>query len=122
MVIGLTIYTALISKVVTHLDDYVYCNTSSKPLSIVCWLQEESSGAPYQVANHVSYANFSISHQNFLATFIKVTGLKYYQEAVKDPHWTKPIEEEIRALEKNKMWALHKLLHEKKPISCKWVY
>jgi len=92
------------------------------PLSITTRLQKESSGTPYPIANYVVCANFSVSHQNFLAAITKVTEPKYYHEAIKDQRWRDAMAEEIRALEKNGTWVLQDLPPGKKPISCKWVY
>jgi len=84
----------------TYLGDYVYNHTHSKdPLSIAHQLQDKSLGTPYPIANYVTYANFSISHQNFLTTITKVTEPKYHHEAAKDPRWRAILEEEIQALE-----------------------
>jgi len=46
-------------------------------------LKEDSSDTRYAIANYVTYANFSVSHQNFLAAITKVTEPKYYHETVK---------------------------------------
>jgi Reverse transcriptase (RNA-dependent DNA polymerase) len=38
------------------------------------------------------------------------------------PVWCTTIEEELKALEKNKTWTLMSLPKGKKPVGCKWVY
>jgi len=57
-----------------HLDDYI-CYTARKqePVALTNWLQEESLGTPYPITNYVTRANFSVSHNNFLAAIIKET-------------------------------------------------
>jgi len=106
-----------------HLDDYVCYNARAKdPFSTAHRLQEESSGMPYPIVNYVTCTNFSISHQNVLATITTVTEPRHYHKVVKDPRWREAMTEEIQALEKNETWVLQDLPPEKKPISFKWVY
>ena len=44
------------------------------------------------------------------------------QDALKDPQWSKTIEVEMEALEKNHTWELVPLPHGKKTVGCRWVY
>ena len=44
------------------------------------------------------------------------------QEALIDPNWTKAINEEMAALQKNSTWELVSLPEGKKTIGCKWVF
>jgi len=89
-----------------HLDDYVcYPLRAPNPLSLAHRLQDDSSGTSYPIANYVHCNNFSVSHNNFLAAISKVKEPRYYHEAARDPKWRLAMEEEIRALEKNKTWV-----------------
>jgi len=116
-------HTSRSRRAPTHLQDYVcYTLKTTDPLSLAHRLQDDSSGTPYPIANYVTCTNFSVSHKNFLAAITKIKEAKFYNEAARDPQWRAAMEEEIRALEKNKMWVLQDLPKEKKPISCKWVY
>ncbi|PKI63870.1 hypothetical protein CRG98_015753, partial [Punica granatum] len=45
-----------------------------------------------------------------------------FEEALRNPEWTKGMEGEIAALERNQTWELVPRLRDAKPISCKWVY
>ena len=44
------------------------------------------------------------------------------QEALKDPHWTRAIIDEMAALQKNRTWTLAKLPKGKRIVGCKWVF
>jgi len=44
------------------------------------------------------------------------------EEAAGDENWIKAMDEEIKAIEKNKTWELTELPANKKPIGVKWVY
>ncbi|RVW95350.1 Copia protein [Vitis vinifera] len=44
------------------------------------------------------------------------------QEALKISKWNTIIEEEIRALEKNRTWELIELLEGKSPVKSKWIF
>jgi Reverse transcriptase (RNA-dependent DNA polymerase) len=48
--------------------------------------------------------------------------LNNYQEVVENPIWCNAVKEELKALEKNKIWVIVPLPKEKRPIGCKWVY
>ena len=110
-------------KPLTRLDDYIcYTARAQEPVSLAHLLQEESSGTPYPIANYVTCANFSVSHNNFLAAIAQVTEPTHYHEAVKDPRWRAAMADEIQALERNETWVLEDLPPAKKSMSCKWVY
>ena len=98
-----------------HLGDYICYSTRSKaPFLLAAWLQNESSDTPYPIANYVTCANFSISHQHFLATITKVTEPRYYHKVAKDSHWRV---DGIRALEQNGTWVLQDLPVGRNPLA-----
>ena len=76
----------------------------------------------YPIVNYVTCANFSDSHNAFLAAIVKIVEPRFYREAAKDSKWKAAMEEEIRALEKYNTWVLQDLPKGKNPISYKWVY
>ncbi|XP_031390702.1 uncharacterized protein LOC116203178 [Punica granatum] len=45
-----------------------------------------------------------------------------YKEAFQDSRWRIAMNEEICALELNKMWTIEPIPSDKKPIGCKWVF
>jgi len=100
------------------------CNSAQteKPISSAHPLQKGTSGTCYPIAHFVNYANFSRSHQNFLASLTKVVEPKFYHEPVQNPLWRTAIAEEIKALEANRTWVIVDLPLGINPISCKWVY
>ena len=68
----------------------------------------------YPITNYVTSANFSLSHQKYLATITKVVEPRFYSAAVKDPQWQKAMVEEIKALEDNNTWEVMDLPPNKK--------
>lgn len=44
------------------------------------------------------------------------------QEALRDPKWSKAIEEEMEALQKNNTWELIPLPRGKKTVGCWWIF
>ena len=44
------------------------------------------------------------------------------QDALEDPKWTKAMNEEMEALQKNGTWELVSLPKGKKTIGCRWVF
>jgi len=55
----------------------------------------------YPLHNYVTCAQFSPTHQRFLAALAKVLEPKFYHEAIKDPKGSQVIAEEIQAPEHN---------------------
>jgi Reverse transcriptase (RNA-dependent DNA polymerase) len=45
-----------------------------------------------------------------------------FEEAVRDKKWQAAMDEEIRAIERNKTWELVELPEGYRPIGVKWVY
>ena len=48
--------------------------------------------------------------------------LENYEQAIKHDVWKKPIEEEIRMIEKNNTWELVTIPRERDVVSLKWIY
>jgi len=83
-------------------DNYMCHNVRYKdPISILSPLPKGSSAMRCPLNNFVTCSRFSATHQKFLAALPKVTELKFYHEAVKDPKWRQAMDEEIQGLEKN---------------------
>jgi hypothetical protein len=82
----------------------------------------EERRSRYPIANYVSTEKLpeplkTFSHELF-ACHIPNT----VQEALMDPKWTKAIEEEMEALQKNQTWTLVQLPQGKKTVGCRWVF
>lgn len=69
----------------------------------------------HPISDFVSYQHISPSYSSFL--FVR----RNLQEAFSDPKWRTTMQEEMKALHKNKTWDLVKLPNEKKDVGCKWV-
>ena len=44
------------------------------------------------------------------------------QEALKDKNWVQAMDEEMKALEKNRTWEIVERPGGKKPVGCRWIY
>ena len=72
-------------KTPAHLNDFVcYDARIEEPLSP---LQKGSLGTRYPITRYVTSANFSISHQLYLAALMKVVEPRFYSEVVREPQW-----------------------------------
>ena len=101
-----------IYRLPTYLQDYSCSLLTTKP----------SSSSPYDINDHLSYANLSSSYQVFaLATSAEVEP-EYYHQAVLSKAWQGAMDKEIGALELNHTWDVVPLPHGKFPTGCKWVY
>ena len=101
-----------VHKLPSYLQDYSCSLLTTKPTSSI----------PYYIAQHLSYANISTSHQAFaLAVNAKVEP-EFYHQAMLLKAWQEAMDKEISALELNHTWDVVHLPPSKNPIGCKWVY
>jgi len=78
-----------------NLGDFACYDTRiENPISLATPPQKGSSGTRYPITNYVTSANFSTSHQKYLAATTKVVEPSLYSEAVNYPQWQKAIIEE----------------------------
>ena len=79
-------------------------------------------GFPHDIAKFVSYSNLSPTYRAFIASLDYVTLPKCWQVAKEDPKWKAAMQEELRALDKNRTWEIVPLPPGKKAVGCKWVF
>ena len=74
-----------IRRTPTHLNDYVWYGAQiEKPILVATPLQKGSSSKQYPITYYVTCANFSPSHQIFLAAITKKVGPKSYHEVAQN--------------------------------------
>lgn len=78
--------------------------------------------AKYSVVNFVSIHRLLTFHESFVNKLSFVSIPSKVHDALKDSKWSKAIEAEMEALEKNYTWELVPLPHGKKTVGCKWIY
>ncbi|KAK8921057.1 hypothetical protein KSP39_PZI020242 [Platanthera zijinensis] len=76
----------------------------------------------HPIANYIRYDHLSQAHQAFISSLSFIVIPKIWQEAVKIPEWKTAMEEELRALDKNKTWQLVSLPPGKRTVGSRWVY
>ena len=76
----------------------------------------------HHMSNYVSYNKLSPTFLAFTSQLSSVEIPKNVQEALRVPEWKKAIEEEMRALEKNRTWETTGLPKGKKTVGCKWIF
>lgn len=57
-------------------------------------------------SDYVSYKHISSSHTHFIASISSIKELNNFQEAIKDAKWIKAVNQELQALELNKIWEV----------------
>ena len=95
-----------------YLQDYSCSLLTTKP----------PSGSPYDIAQHLSYANLSTFHQAFALSASVEVEPEFYHQAVLSRAWQEAMDKEISALELNHNWDVIPLPPSKAPIGYKWVY
>jgi hypothetical protein len=73
----------------------------------------------YPIQNYVSFENISTPYKAFLSSISKEVEPTNFWVAKTIPVWCTTMEEELKALEKNKTWTLMSLPKGKKPVGCK---
>jgi hypothetical protein len=66
----------------------------------------------HPVSDFVSYQHLSPSYRSFVSKLSSVSIPRNLQEALSDPKWRTAMQEEMKALHKNKTWDLVKLPNE----------
>ena len=95
-------------------------STRAKPAKL--YEPSLTAKAKYPVANFVSTHRLSTSHESFVNQLSSVSIPSKVQDALKDPKWSKAMEAEMEALEKNHTWELVPLPYGKKTVGCRWIY
>ena len=76
----------------------------------------------HPISHFVSYKKLSPRFQNFVANLDNETLPNSIHEALQHPRWKEAVNEEIKALQKNKTWELAHLPPDKHPVGCKWIF
>jgi hypothetical protein len=79
-------------------------------------------GHKYDIANYISYKYCNPSFQSFIASLDSTSIPHDWKEVLEDSKWRDAMLEEMKALEKNKIWELVDLPRGKQPVGCKWVF
>jgi hypothetical protein len=79
-------------------------------------------GHKYDITNYISYKYCNPSFQSFIASLDSTSIPHDWKEALEDSKWRDAMLEEMKALEKNKIWELVDLPRGKQPVGCKWVF
>nr|GEY55705.1 putative reverse transcriptase, RNA-dependent DNA polymerase [Tanacetum cinerariifolium] len=84
-------------------------------------LEKESRRCKYPVAN-IAEGNLSKGAKAFISSLYSNEVPTTIEQALKSRHWRKAMEDEMRALEKNKTWETCVLPLGKKTVGCRWVF
>uniref|UniRef100_A0A6N2MRA1 Integrase catalytic domain-containing protein n=1 Tax=Salix viminalis TaxID=40686 RepID=A0A6N2MRA1_SALVM len=76
----------------------------------------------YPINNYISTHRLSESYAFTVNQLSNVSIPSNVQDALADPKWTKAMNEEMEALQKNNTWELCQLPTGKKKVGCKWVF
>ena len=101
-----------VHKAPSYLQDYTCNLLVGKP----------SLGAPYDINQHISYANISASHKAFVFAASAKIKPKFFHQAIASKAWQQAMDKEIFYLKLNHTWDVIPLPSGKTPIGCKWVY
>ena len=79
-------------------------------------------GSKYPIANYVLSHKLSKLGKAFVQQISNDSTPSSLKNALSDDQWTKAMEEEMDALQKNQTWDLVLLPRGKKRVGCRWVY
>ena len=91
----------------------------SLPIAQCKWVR---SCTQHLISNVISYQHLSRLYCSFVSKLSFVSIPQNLQEAINHLKCRKAMQEEMRALHKNKTWELVKLPSGKKAVGCKWVF
>lgn len=80
------------------------------------------SCAQHPMSNFVSYQALSPHFRRFSFTLSSITVPRNVSEVMKQPQWRNAMDEQMKALERNKTWEIVDLLKGKKLVGCRWVF
>ncbi|KAB2600108.1 hypothetical protein D8674_010379 [Pyrus ussuriensis x Pyrus communis] len=83
---------------------------------------ETTKGSKYPIANYVSSHKLSKPGKAFVQQISNDSTPNSLKEALSNDRWTKVMEKEMHALQKNQTWDLVLLPQGKKRLRCRWVY
>ena len=83
---------------------------------------DQAHSTVHPLSHFVSYDKFSHSHKAFLTAIDSTDEPSCFAQATQDERWREAMQQEIKALEKNKTWTLEELPEGKRAIDSKWVY
>ncbi|KAI3788114.1 hypothetical protein L2E82_00783 [Cichorium intybus] len=76
----------------------------------------------FGIERSVGYAHLDSASACFAASLNKSVEPNSFDEAVKDPHWVRAMNDEMEALNRNGTWVVTDLPKGRKPIGCRWVF
>ncbi|KAI3500537.1 hypothetical protein L1887_36359 [Cichorium endivia] len=76
----------------------------------------------FGIERSVGYSHLDSNSACFVATLNKSFEPSTFDEAVKDPHWVRAMNDEMEALNRNGTWIVTDLPKGRKPIGCRWVF
>ncbi|KAE8709757.1 Protein farnesyltransferase/geranylgeranyltransferase type-1 subunit alpha [Hibiscus syriacus] len=76
----------------------------------------------HPINKYVAYRKLQYNFRAFTASINTVKIPRNVTEAFQSPEWKKAVEEEIKALQKNKTWSLTDLPKGKRAVGCRWIF
>ncbi|KAE8721931.1 pentatricopeptide repeat-containing protein [Hibiscus syriacus] len=76
----------------------------------------------HPINKYVAYGKLQYNFRAFTASINTVKIPRNVTEAFQSPEWKKAVEEEIKALQKNKTWSLTDLPKGKRAVGCRWIF
>ena len=96
-------------------------STWTDPIALLKGKRECTKKNLYPFCKYVSLHRLSLAYKSFLTEIDKYKFPTIVREAIQDPKWKTPMDDEMAALEKNKTWDLVTLPEGKRTVGCKWV-
>ncbi|KAE8672566.1 G patch domain-containing protein TGH [Hibiscus syriacus] len=76
----------------------------------------------HPINKYVAYGKLQSNFRAFTASINSVKIPRNVTEAFQSPEWKHAVEEEIKALQKNKTWSLTDLPEGKRAVGCRWIF
>nr|GEY57548.1 putative reverse transcriptase, RNA-dependent DNA polymerase [Tanacetum cinerariifolium] len=84
-------------------------------------MQKTTRGAKYPMAN-IAEGNLSNNAKAFAVSLCSEEIPSSFEQALKSEKWKKAMDDEMKALKKNKTWDQCALPQGKKPVGCRWIF